>query len=99
MTTLTIDDIISVWDQKREEEEYLSSKDPRPELKPTSIDVNSAPTCFDKARVILSNMRGCTGIPLSYVIQNNIEVKPQGDDLRFGSTNSQYGSIDEEMVA
>ena len=30
MTTLNIDNIISVRDQKREEDEYLSSKDPKP---------------------------------------------------------------------
>ena len=71
MTTLTINDIISVRDQKREEDEYLSSKDLKPELKPMSIDVHSAPTCFDKARVILGNMWGCIGIPLTYVIRLN----------------------------
>ena len=44
VTTLTLDDITSVRDQTREEDEYLSSKDPRPKLKPMSIDVHSAPT-------------------------------------------------------
>ena len=55
----------AVADQKLMEEDYLSSKDSGPELKPMSIDVHSAPTCFDKIRVILAAMRGCTGIPLT----------------------------------
>ena len=64
-----------------------------------SIDVHSAPTGFDKARVILGNMRGCTGIPLTNVIRLNIEAKPEKGDPHFGTTNSPYVSIDEEMVA
>jgi hypothetical protein len=99
MTTLTCDDITCVYDQKREEDEYLSSKDPRPKLTPMPIDVHSAPTCFNKVRIILNAMRGCIGIPLSYVIRLNIEEKDEKKDPRFGQTNSPYGSIDEEMVA
>jgi len=95
MTTLSLDDILSIRDQKRDEDEYLSSKEPRPELKPMSIDVHSAPTCFDKARVIFGNTRGSTGIPLTYVIRLNIEAKPEKGDPRFGSTNSPYGSFNE----
>jgi len=97
--TLSLYNITSVRDQKREEDEYPSSKDPRPKLTLMSIDVHSAPTCFDRARFILGNMQGCTGIPLTYVICLNIEAKPEKGDPRFGSTNSPYGSINEEMVA
>ena len=60
--------LVAVEDQKRIEDDYLSSKDPGPELKPMSIDVHSAPVCFDKVRIILNSMRGCTGIPLTYII-------------------------------
>ena len=99
MTTLTCDDLLSVEDQKREEDYYSSNKDQRPELKPMSIDVHSAPTCFDKVRIILNAMRGCTGIPLTYVIRLSIEEKDEDKDPRFGQTNIPYGSIDKEMVA
>ena len=68
MKTLDRDDILSVKEQKQDEDNYLESKDPKPELKLMSIDIQSAPTCLDKAQVILGSMQGCTGIPLIYVI-------------------------------
>ena len=99
MTTLNIDNITAVRDQKREEDRCLSSKGPKPKLTPMLIDVHSAPTCFDKARVILSSMQGCIGIPLTYVIRLNIKPKQEKGDPRFGETNCLYGSIGKEMVA
>ena len=80
------------------EEDYLASKDPGPEIKPMSLDVQSAPTCFDKIRVILSAMRGCTGIPLSYVIRLRLSPQRLVDEDPFGNANSPFGSIDEELV-
>ena len=41
MTMLTRDDILSVKAQKQEEDDYFSSKGPKPELKPMSIDMQS----------------------------------------------------------
>ena len=64
-----------------------------------SIDVYSAPMCFDKVWVILGAMQGCTGIPLTYVIRLNIEEPDEDKDPRFGQTDSPYGSIDKEMLA
>jgi hypothetical protein len=88
----------AVADQKLMEEDYLSSKDSGPELKPMSLDVHSAPTCFDKVRVILAAMRGCTGIPLTYVIR--LRLMPFSDliENQFGQPESPFGSIDEELV-
>ena len=80
------------------EEDYLSSKDPGPEIKPMSLDVQSAPTCFDKIRVILSAMRGCTGIPLSYVIRLRLSPRHPTEEAPFGDPDSPFGSIDEELV-
>ena len=80
MTTLTCDNLTSVEDQKRKEDEYNQ----RPELKPMSIDVHSAPTCFDKVRIILNSMWGSTSIPLTYVIRLYLLVKDKYTDLRFG---------------
>ena len=64
-----------------------------------SIDTQTAPACFEKARVLLTGLRGGTGIPLSYVIRANIMPKFSKTDPRFGVTDSAYASIDEEMVA
>jgi hypothetical protein len=64
-----------------------------------SIDVHSAPMCFDKVRIILNTMRGCTGIPLSYVIRLNIVEKDEKKDPRLGQICSPYGSINEETVS
>jgi len=99
MMTLTHEDLTFVEDQKREADEYVLNKDQRPELKLMSIDVHSAPTCFDKVRIILNAMQGCTGIPLTYVIRLNIKDKDEAKDPRFGQTDSLYGSFDEEMVS
>ena len=41
-------DLIEVQDQKKTKDDYLASKDPEPELKPMSLDVHSAPACFEK---------------------------------------------------
>ena len=81
------------------EDDYFSSKDPGPDLKPMSIDVHSAPACFDKVWIILNSIQGSTGIPLTYVIRINLVPKDWKRDLRFGKTGSAYGSIDEETVA
>ena len=56
MRTLDCDSILTVKDQKRDKDNYLASNDLKPELKPMSIDVQSAPTCFDKARVSLGGL-------------------------------------------
>ena len=90
--------IEAITDQKTMEEDYLSSKDPGPKIKPMSLDVHSAPTCFDKIRVILSAMRGCTGIPLSYVIRLRLSPQRSVDEEPLGNANSPFGSIDEELV-
>ena len=75
MTVLDRCDLLSVEDQKIIEDNYFSSKDPGPELKPMSIDVHSAPACFDKFWIILNSMRGSTVIPLTYVIRLNLLAK------------------------
>ncbi len=90
--------IEAVANQKIMEEDYLASKDPGPKIKPMSLDVQSAPTCFDKIRVILSAMRGCTGIPLSYVIRLRFSPQRLVDEAPFGNVDSHFGSINEELV-
>jgi hypothetical protein len=90
--------IAAVEDQQRIEDDYLSSKAPGPELKPMSLDVHSVPTCFDKVRIILNAMRGCTGIPLTYVIRLHLIPKSWKREFCFGRVGSKFGSIDEELV-
>jgi hypothetical protein len=43
-------DLVEIQDQKKIEDDYLASKDPGPKLKPMSLDVHSAPTCFEKVQ-------------------------------------------------
>jgi hypothetical protein len=80
------------------EEDYLSTKDPGPELKPMSLDMHSAPTCFDKVRVILATMQGCTGIPLTYVICLRLKPLHWMDKSCFGQPKSKFGLINKELV-
>ena len=91
-------DLKAVEDQKRIEDDYLSSKDPGPKLKPMSLDVNSVPTCFDNDQIILNAMRGCTGIPLTYVIHLHLIPKSWKKELCFGQVGSNFGSINKELV-
>jgi hypothetical protein len=63
-----------------------------------SLDVQSVPTCFDKVRIILATMRGCTGIPLTYVIRLHLIPKSWKRELCFGQVSSNFGSINEELV-
>ena len=91
-------DLKAVKDQKKMEDDYLSSKDPGPKLKSMSLDVHSAPTCFDKVRIILNAMRGCTGIPLTYVIRLHLIPQPWRLECCFGEDRSRFGLIDKELV-
>ena len=77
------------------EEDYLSSKDPGPELKPMSLDVHSVPTCFDKVQIILAAMRGCTRIPLTSVICLHLIPLPWRLEGSFGEAESKFRSINE----
>ena len=63
-----------------------------------SLDVHSVPTCFDKVWIILNAMRGCTDIPLTYVIRLHLIPKIWKKELRFGQVGSNFRSIDEELV-
>jgi hypothetical protein len=92
------DNIESIIDQREMEEDYLSSKDPGPTIPVMSLDVQSAPTCFDKVRIALSAMRGSTGIPLHYVIRLLLIPPNPKENAPFGDPDSPFGSIDEELV-
>ena len=63
-----------------------------------SLDVHSEPTCFNKVWIILNAMRGCTGIPLTYVICLHPILKSWKNELRFGQVGSNFGSINKELV-
>ena len=63
-----------------------------------SLDVHSAPTCFDKVLIILNSMRGCTGIHLTYVICLHLIPKNWKLERRFAEVRSRFGSIDKELV-
>ena len=43
-------------------------------------------------------MRGVTGVPLSYVIQNILYPPSAGNDPAFGELDSAYSSIDSELI-
>ncbi len=47
----------------------------------------------------LNQHRGITGVPLSYIIRNELKVKAATSDPSMGSQNSVYESHDHEMIA
>jgi hypothetical protein len=44
-------------------------------------------------------VRGVTGVPLSYVIQNILYPPSSVNDPAFGKTDSVYSSIDSELIS
>ena len=84
--------------QKQLEDDWrLSNKEP--DYSTQTLDVASAAKTFDKTKTLLSRVRGVTGVPLSYVIRGKIKVEHETDEPEFGATDSQFTSIDEEMIA
>ena len=47
----------------------------------------------------VSKHPGVTGIPLSYVLRDTLRVKAEADDPAFGRVDSEYASMEEEMVS
>jgi hypothetical protein len=83
--------------QKQLEDEWrLGNKEP--DYPAQTLDMALATKTFNKARTLLSRLRGETGIPLSYVIRGILKVKDAVDDPGFRATDSTYTSINSEVI-
>ena len=89
-----------VMDQRKVELDYAktkSSMDP----KPLTLDLATAPACFEKVKTLLSSLRGSTGTILRYVIREDIRSLPHGRRWFFGQyppTEEHHSNIDLELI-
>ena len=77
-------------------EKEWTKKNPEHKLDPIPLDANKAPVAFDQLQTILRNMRGSTGMPLSYVIRHKIFPDPM--EFSPGHPDSPYSTYDEEII-
>ena len=69
-----------------------------PEEAPSIISSNWART-LEALEEYLRGFLGTTKVPLSYVVRENQEVLAEADDPPFGDPDSNYTTIEEEMIA
>lgn len=90
----TMDALKSLDFQRKVENEHDASAAKVPVIDDSDWS-KTLESCID----YLSQHRGITGVPLSYVIRNELKVKAAASDPRTGSQNSVYESHDQEMIA
>jgi len=100
ITSLEERAILQYKDQ-RDLELSWSDANPTPDsFPPVTLDTKTAAATFERVRNILSRIRGCTGVPLSYVIRHTlIPPDEEEDPSYFDEEGSTYASIDLEMIA
>ena len=80
---ITRDYLELVKDQRKVEIEYAKTKSGS-DLKPLTLDLVTAPACFEKVKTVLSALRGATGTLLRYVIREDIHALDEGRSSYFG---------------
>ena len=94
LVKVTLDTILTLKIQKHLEDKWrLGNKEP--DYDPVTLDLALATNALDKTRTILTRVRGITGVPLAYVIQNILNPPLAADDPTFGEANLAYTSIDQ----
>jgi hypothetical protein len=70
-----------------------------------TLDTTSASKAFTAMKIILSNMRGHTGIPSTYVIHQRIlpsyysnPTTPGYSNFPYGHPQSPYASVDDKLT-
>ena len=97
MSTVDEDMLEDIERQMQLEEQYMNEKteaDP-PSLPLDEANVTRSISAFQS---IASRKRGITNIPLSYVIRFNPHVPAAHLDPPFGTDDSDYPSMDDEMI-
>jgi hypothetical protein len=91
-------EIDRLQEQKREEDQWAAART-EPEYPPLTLDTSTATKAFDKVKTILGQTCGVTGVPLLYIIRVTLVPEDDDDDPAFGDEDSNYISIDMEMIA
>ena len=94
---MTIDYLDLVKDQRKIEREYAMTKS-GPDPKPLTLDLVTAPACFEKVKTYLSTLRGASGILLRYVIREAIYPLREGQSTWFGNWKHRHSTIDLELI-
>jgi hypothetical protein len=77
------------------EKEWMK-KNPEHKLDLIPLDAGKAPVAFDQLQTILHNMRGSTGMPLSYMIRHKLFPAPM--EPSPGHPDSPYATYDDEII-
>ena len=100
VTTLDERPILQYKDQRDLELSWTDSNPIPDSFPPVVLDTKTAAATFERVRNILSRIRGCTGVPLSYVIRHNLIPPDEDEDPSyFDEEGPTYASIDLELIA
>lgn len=95
----TLDELTSVAQQKEVAEDQWTLAYKIRDYDTLNLDSTNPIQAFQKVQLLLLNIRGCTGVPLAYVIRHKIEVEEDGDEPPFGHPDSDFASNDMELIA
>ena len=94
---VTLDTIMLLKTQKQLKDKWrLGNKEP--DYPPATLDLALATKTLNKTSTSLSRVRGVTGVPLSSVIWNILDLPLAVDDHAFGEPDSEYTSINSELI-
>ncbi len=85
--------------QQKQDKDNWASDNKEPEYTPLTQDTATATKIFDKVKSILAQVHGVMGVPLVYVIRVVLIPKDEKNDPPFGDKDTNYTSIDMEMMA
>ena len=94
---ITRDYLALVKDQRKVEREYAKTKggsDP----KPLTLELVTAPACFQKVKTLLSTLRGASVTLLRYVIREDIYPLREGGSSYFRKWKHRHSTIDLELI-
>jgi hypothetical protein len=58
-----------------------------------------AARAFEKIKIILTHVQGATGVPLVYIIRQQLIPEDKDDSTPFGEKDTKSNSIDQEMIS
>jgi hypothetical protein len=98
LTSVDEDMLEDIERQKQLEDQYKTEKVPAdpPSLPLDDANVTKSINAFQTD--LISRIRGITGIPLPYCTRYNAHVPAAHQDPPFGEDNSDYSSMDDEMI-
>lgn len=98
LDNVDLDTIVFFTEQKKLEGAWFKTN-PENKHEAIQLDNQRAAEAFDLAVMTLRNIRGVSGVPLSYVVRQQLVPKHSIDDPACGTLKSLYTTLDEELEA